>query len=412
MKKLIANLVFKLIYLPWLTLKYKTLRNSLKRANKVCALVALLMQYVLRYHEDMLGLKGESEHKNNLVTIVVGKLCGLKYRAALEPLAQKHKKEIGKVVAKAKRIDVITKSLVTFYELRALGFKVLEKEDEKTKYLKQARKLSAKARDLEIKDLYEIEKSVRKQIKSTRGEIADRGALKIDVSLQHVGAILTVVSSLFLVTGFLYNRFLLGAFGIDVSQYFSLADYLASSIDKIRFAAFSALIATIALFLRIHYESRRLEIGFQSQGKKEKDYWLYFIIVVVTAGAIKSYYDESILFYTQMQVLILVIGIYVSWPIAYRYFAKPVPTFFSMIFLFSFAGHMYASIGMTIHKFNNSDIEDLRKYKLHLADGFSMDTNSLVVLSANNSYFFLYDVREKKAKIVRKDKVDYVEVVK
>ena len=68
MKKLIANLVFKLIYLPWLTLKYKTLRNSLKRVNKVRDLVTILMQYVLRYHEDMLGLKGESEHKNNLPT--------------------------------------------------------------------------------------------------------------------------------------------------------------------------------------------------------------------------------------------------------------------------------------------------------------------------------------------------------
>ena len=68
----------------------------------------------------------------------------------------------------------------------------------------------------------------------------------ISVRLQHFALIAPVLSLIFVISGYLYTKIVYGHFGVDASQFFTLGDYLAGSINQIWFA-----LAAITLYLSI-----------------------------------------------------------------------------------------------------------------------------------------------------------------
>ena len=101
---------------------------------------------------------------------------------------------------------------------------------------------------LTIRDLYSLKRTVRKKMVALRENIADREALKIEIATKEIMALLSVVSSFFLISGYLYNRLLFGEFGIDVSKFFTLSDYIASSVSQIGYT-FAATFLSLARLL-------------------------------------------------------------------------------------------------------------------------------------------------------------------
>ncbi len=404
MRKRTEQVLLRWLYAPLYRL---LIRQALKVRNRVVAVI----HHQLRYHEDAFEVKGESEYKNKVCFLTAAKLCNLEYGKADREFAAQHQSQIADLLSKSEDVEEIKKFVVIFYELQALIYGLFLKSEEKDRCLGEARKLGRQVRELEVKDLSSVNRSARAELRRLRAEIADRESFKIDFSLSQIGTVLTLFSSLFLVTGFLYNRFLLGAFGVDVSHYFSLTDYLASSIDKIRFAGFGAILATVSSFLRVHYESRSAALRLESTQPKP-DYWFYFLIIVLVVGTVKSYFEDSVLFYIQMQLLLFLVGLYFSWPIAKRYFTNPVPAFFSMVFLVTFAADMYASIGSTIHRFDKGDIAGLRNVKVHLTGDFLGKREDLVILSGNSAYLFLFDQQQHNIIVAPKDKVEFIEILR
>src|SRR5690606_13118085 len=104
-------------------------------------------------------------------------------------------------------------------------------------------------------------------------------------SSTHFSTSLTLLSTLFLISGFVYVKSLFYFLDVDVGDFYNIQDYLSSSIDVISATAFSAFWGLFWLF----YGFERLlndEIydgQFDIKGKR-KDYLWPSILVVSCLG--------------------------------------------------------------------------------------------------------------------------------
>ena len=115
--------------------------------------------------------------------------------------------------------------------------------------------------DLEVslpdaKTIRALLRKTKKEVKSLEESISDREALKITLSGHNLTALISVMSALFLASGYLYSRAFLGHFGVDVAKYFALSDYNAASIEGIRYSIVAAVAGSLGAYLRIHSLSR------------------------------------------------------------------------------------------------------------------------------------------------------------
>lgn len=70
-----------------------------------------------------------------------------------------------------------------------------------------------------------------------------------EFNISQLGGLIPVVSGFFLITGYLYNSFFLQPFGIEISRYFGLTDYLAASLDGIVPTLLAILLTFIPMIL-------------------------------------------------------------------------------------------------------------------------------------------------------------------
>ena len=85
-------------------------------------------------------------------------------------------------------------------------------------------------------------KSIKKLIKSSTkiarqlsSERLNKEKLKaigtVEITSSHIIFGVSLFTSLFLVSGFLYTKFLYGSFGLNVGDFFTASDYISSSVD-------------------------------------------------------------------------------------------------------------------------------------------------------------------------------------
>lgn len=120
-------------------------------------------------------------------------------------------------------------------------------------------------------DLPQIEKLKRKAARLARisaEAIRDREAYQIQIDHNDVVVFLAVATPVFFISGYVYNLIFLGYFGIDVSLYFGLSDYISSSVDQIRFSIVGA-IASIVGLLSARIEASRKSYS-QIRNEREK----------------------------------------------------------------------------------------------------------------------------------------------
>ena len=91
----------------------------------------------------------------------------------------------------------------------------------------------------------EIASLLKRRAKSEKSSLNDRKANRIDLHIKVFPYILPLFSVLLLSGGYIYSTTLYGHFGIDTSSFFSINDYLASSINTIEHTLIVLLVGII-----------------------------------------------------------------------------------------------------------------------------------------------------------------------
>ena len=114
----------------------------------------------------------------------------------------------------------------------------------------------------------------------------------------------------------------ISVFGIDVSKYFTLSDYLASSIEGIRYSAMGTAFSLIVYFLGMHSASRKSYKQLEIE-KKQTEYRPYFMLATLIALAVITYFKNNPGFYDFI-FLIILFATYMTVPwISAHYFKEP-----------------------------------------------------------------------------------------
>ncbi len=223
--------------------------------------------------------------------------------------------------------------------------------------------------------------------------------------IDEIKAFFPFYSVIFLCTGIFYKYLYLGHFGIDTSKFFTLSDYLATSIDKIILNLFPIVASFLALLL--------------SPGKPQENATAHFnicefiilllfsapgVIMLVKFNNPSGFYIMGITFMTAIGYIIS--RTFLNGPAKYR------ELFYVMFLLFFISGVWASAMSARFH-IENDDISKSKKYSFFFEtkkdDNFLLKDENIVILAANSNYYFFYDKAEKKTYIIPTKKVIAIE---
>lgn len=426
MLNLLRTLRTNLFILPLLRLGYRLKLRIYKKGSNLQTLVLTDLKFRIRLGIQEARLEGYDEEFDNHLHLAVLRMTNpeafeiLQYdflfegltnetRHIYDPLKSAYENNIAKVTALIDRFESekAVKAIIERYQLLK-HFCASERGNQRAAahYLSKAKNINAEASPLSVNDLSALETKTRKSINQLRELISDREAFKIPLSMGDATSLISVISSFFLISGYLYNHFLLGQFGIEVSKYFGLSDYLASSVDGIRYSASSAALGLLSFFLGMHSASRKSRLQREYESSR-KEYWPYLIFLSLIAGAVIGWIKDLERFYDCIYLLIILAAMYFTPTVAQKYFKDPRTAMFLLIFIASFSAHMFASIGMTVLKFRTYEFSKLSPYEVQFNGHISLKDKEFIILAGNSEYFFFLD-KDRSVVVVRKGDVMYL----
>ena len=323
----------------------------------------------------------------------------------LNALYSENKKDVDSMVQKIANDLRVKRVLRDYWLILNLVENIDENETLAEYNLKRAAKLGLEAALLSYRDLKSLERTTRRDAVGLRESVADREALKVDFSALGVAVLVTIVSALFTISGYLYNHELFSAFGVDVSKFFTLSDYIASSISRLS-NSFIAAGLVILGFFHGHYRSSRkstAQFNYEKGKRKYLDYIIVGALAIITAIAYKL---DMILFYPAGFLTIAALAMFLLPKICRKVFKKSNAAMYALIFSVCFFAEVWRSVGTTIAIFRYGDLHEMKAYDIELKDSTSFSTSDHLLIAANSGFLFFLD-EERKIHILSKDHLQY-----
>jgi hypothetical protein len=317
------------------------------------------------------------------------------------------REEINKIVERTQEIaeDIVGK----YWLVKAYLARILAHLDEEQYYLEKAREIKTDSEPLSKKGLVALGKEASEEGDWLRVEISERNAIKFKPSLQDAVYVVTIMSSIFFISGYLYTYLLLGKFGVESSKYFSLADYLSASIDCIRCSVQSAFFAIFGYFLNFSgflTESPRFLLHFKFKWRDPTT--LMILTVFSFMAGIGFLKDKPNIAYLGLELLILFPALAVAHWIAKKFSTASFKPLFCSMFLILFLCNLFTKTWRESAIINNFDIGD-KKYTFYFKQDLNgLHEENLVLFLTNSKYLFFYDSQKKKLVIVPENGVKYI----
>jgi hypothetical protein len=396
----------------------KMILRKMNRVTKSIRLSALLINKLLRYHEESKCAEENSPDSDTLAYIGTAKLFDIKYDyEEYKEFEHENRKVIEDQIHWALHNNEIRSWMAVNYELQAFSSQLDNLKDKQNELREKAKALNTKTIKITNNNIRDIEYIIRTRIKFVESLIdGKKSPKKISITATQLSTGITIVSSIFLVSGYLFMHYFLGQFGVDVSNYFSLTDYLATSIEKLQYVAISAIVGGISIAWG--YLSSPDSFSLVNEYYKSKlRYFVYFLIIFLIFTELLSYlknpleFDSSSIVTTVFVSALLIVFLSIKL-LPRKYFEKPIMVQFIIFFLLYFFMYLFIGITTTTSQYKNSKLKTLKKYGIFLDDKCKIKTDSMVILASNSRYYFLYDVSSKETFVIPERYVNYIQIIK
>ncbi len=214
------------------------------------------------------------------------------------------------------------------------------------------------------------------------GRIKMRRALKVS----DFQSFYLAIAGAFILTGFIYNYYFFRLFHIKVEQFFSLQDYLASSIEKVYLIVIAILFAMMSSYLA-RYIMREKE-KFQDH-RRVVVTLLYFIpVVMFIAGMLMLIQYDNPSRYFLMSFAIYASGDFGFFKIIFKGNHDSYSRFFYftgfILYVLLITSTVIYDRDYVLHKSTYS----LKNYQVHFVRDINIDQGNSIILEANENYFF------------------------
>ena len=395
MKKL-SDLMFHFLWRFLMFFRRSILKSGAKQQG-----VILFKAYI---KANSLFPESTLDENQKLASLVVSNFFNLEIDITVKEEKKEHVKCLQDELLSDENVE---NDIANYFLIDAFSYSYMNKLVATKFYIENTNEALAKARSykksaepISYKDLSCIEKKTRRKIKALKKQIKKINTKKIEeekskligtikITQSHILFFASVFSSLFLVGGFLYTRFLLLFLGINTSDFFDIYDYLSSSVDII----FSVFISTVAgmffYFMGISDDlSRIISEGQLNLKTKNKTHWLKFITLsLAVVFCVQYYYHEIfepyLLFPFFFFSLYHIIFDFIKLD---KYIENKIAFGPAVISIFGFILYLAVELSDILYEVKNGNYQS--QYVVSFAEGYEVYSEHKFFM-ANSKYAFL-----------------------
>lgn len=256
-----------------------------------------------------------------------------------------------------------------------------------------------------IKD---VVRRTKADFKVANWALSEREAFKVKLTAQNVGYILALSSPLFLLTGYLYNKVYLGQFGIDASHYFDLSDYVVASVDELRYAAFSAILAVVFTFLGYHDASRKPAalIVHQQSRQRGANYTFLGLLALLSLAALTA--GPPVVYYLG-STFIYLLSLPIAAKLSKRFFVNDIPVLFSLVFAIGYFTALFGSLFANAYIFQSGEHKAASE-NFEFTEELRIDLDQVRFLGANSKYLFFWNPSTHQSFVVPSEKIKMIRI--
>ena len=237
---------------------------------------------------------------------------------------------------------------------------------------------------LDLADLSDIHYDARSKNQTVKIEFDRLGKRLIKFELKGITQALTIFSALLLVAGYWHTSHVYKHFGIDATQFFSIGDYVASSVAQIQSSLYLLLGMAAALFRRYHRQDVTTIDTVELRGRAFINYWWDNLLLF--AGLLFLFMHLRQQFW-----LLLPIGIFVAtekWVIAFanKFFEHSYLAYIRIILVSLFLLGVYSSAKVRILNIKDERLE--KPFVIEAVDR-TFTNRDHIFLGGNSRYIFL-----------------------
>ncbi len=383
---------------------------SVRKAGALIRICARILDFEIRALEPTFLQIGEIGSDDNLVEYVSRVLTQRPVIGGIDDVAHERSQLAMQLIDRARSSGNVREIVSTYFLTQAFLASLAMDENKMNVCLSNAREFHVDAQPFDVGSLYKAYAKAKTRDSILRRALAERSAIKIEVSLSNLVSLLGVASAVLVIAGYLYTTTLLDAFGVDASIFFSLPDYLAASLEQIRNAGYSAGFGLLFFVLGIRQSSIRSRSEHQARLKQRRSEDVaMFLIVTVTAAvvAIEAYHGRPE--FTAIETLGVLVAYALADKISGMFFKqwRPVFIFLSVLLVFSalVGGRLYEQIfDLKSGRWRN----DVTKLSLKIP--LSVPDDSLVIITANSNFVFALSKEDRSVYVIPRDNVKLIKV--
>lgn len=346
----------------------------------------------------------DKTHRNCHITALIfcneGRTEPIPLNESNTSIYESNKAAVDALVSVAKTIPICMELQKQSAEITSYyNFLLLESLSAKSGIMLPPRQESDKL-TIDRNKLSTIHKNTRAQLRSLIREYRDRKSVKLHISAQDILTILAIMSPFVLVSGYLYDYYYLGYFGIDTSLFFTLSDYLASSISNIRSCLFTATLSIFYGLFIYHTESLKTAEQRKSTIKSySRFYTVLFVISAIPLIIVGLIQKDARAIYWLIYLSLIYLGVRYFLPFILdrfvgRSFRAVIVVFFLYLYFLTFITTLFNNQYTSKHGKTESTFKTTFVMKTKLV-GFN-------VLMANSNYVFFYNPSTEQALILPK----------
>ena len=283
--------------------------------------------------------------------------------------------------------------------------------------ISRAQQLDSSAKALTIWDLRSVRRNAKRNIKRLKKVIIDRESDKFDIKASEITKYISFIAVLFMPSGYLYNYFLLGSFGIDSAHYFTIPDYVASSVTALRESivpVLSFVFGVVCSRLRVSKEHVRKVLASRHRmsirvSKPPDSSFGWHILLISIVLSIAFCLVELSLFYISLGLCFTSIIVQIVDRYVFRYFKRPIPIRSVIIAIAIFGISMWSSASSRVFEVRKGIEHDGKNYTVYFEQEHSLHSSDPVILTSTSEYYILI-TRDLRAYVVEKESIKHIEI--
>jgi hypothetical protein len=397
------------LYLRLLRLYYWLQIRAARQALQVKRVSCSLLDAEIRYLKPDLLQLGEDDNLDLLVEYVSRQLTERELLPELGPV-------LGDItaielIALARKSDAVNQVIARYHAADAFFAKLLKDDARRAEQVKLGRRAVPSLEEFDAQTVYQAHTKTVVRLRTLRKELAERSALKVQFSIEALSGGVALVSAIFVIAGFLYVRYFYGRLGIDVSLYFSAADYLAASVEQIRTGAFAAVVSLITFAYGVRAGSLRSRLHMRARAMtRRREGWAIALFTLTQSCASAYFIYIGQPNFSQLRLSGLVISYWVADYIAGAFFKNRLAAMTAIV------GTLVFTTNVAVSAYERSELlltgsrDNALKQQVLLKDPVRPVAGELI--GANSSYYFVYSQQDHVTHVIPRERVTQIDITK